>query len=161
MSRTFAALAIEVFHSYFSVTEFDLIVPVPMSNRRLLARGFNHSALIAARLSSQTKIPVERRALRKAKETPPQARLTRVERLKNVRGSFGIKRPENIRDRRILLVDDVATTGSTIAEASRLLIKKGKAESVDCLVLGLRISAGIDSAASTGDPPESGNDHQS
>jgi orotate phosphoribosyltransferase len=64
--------------------------------------------------------------------------LTRAARVKNLRGSFGVKRPDRIRGRNILLVDDVSTTGSTIAEASKTIMRAGAAQ-VDVLVLAVRM----------------------
>ena len=77
---------------------------------------------------------VERGALRRIRSTPPQTGLGRRDRMKNVKGAFELGMPENIQKKRILLVDDVYTTGATVNECARILLKGG-AEAVDVLTL--------------------------
>jgi ComF family protein len=133
-------LLIQAFHRHFDESEFDVIVPVPIHLNKLRQRGFNQALVLAQRLSAETGIPLNRTTLKKMKDTPPQVGLTRRERLTNLKGAFGISKPAVIRDRRVLLVDDVATTGSTIAECSRTIVSE-KAARVDVLVLALRSDA--------------------
>jgi ComF family protein len=141
-----AELLIRSFHRHFDRSEFDVLVPVPIHRNKLRHRGFNQSLVLALRLSSEIGIPVHRTALQKVKDTPPQVGLPRTERIKNLKGAFSISKPNAIRDRRVLLVDDVATTGSTIAECSKTIIA-AKAERVDVLVLALRTDAAKDDSA--------------
>jgi len=129
---------IETFHSFFTAGDLDMIVPMPIHARRLIQRGFNQAVLLGATLSRHTRIPMCRTVLRKIKDTPPQVGLTRPQRLRNVRGSFGITGRERIQDKRVLLIDDVSTTGSTISEASKTIMRSG-ALSVEVLVLTLRM----------------------
>ncbi|MEK7510319.1 MAG: ComF family protein [Patescibacteria group bacterium] len=98
-----------------------LIVPVPLSKRRLKWRGFNHSEAFAKELSRFLGIPVCNDVLVKIKHTPPQAELPQEERRENMRGVFEVKGRERVRNRKILLVDDVFTTGSTMEEAAKVL----------------------------------------
>jgi ComF family protein len=133
-------LLIQSFYRHFDDSEFDVIVPVPIHLNKLRHRGFNQALVLAQRLSTETSIPVNRTALEKVKDTLPQVGLTRMERLKNLKGAFGISKPAVIRDRRVLLVDDVATTGSTIAECAGT-IASAKAARIDVLVLALRSDA--------------------
>jgi ComF family protein len=128
----------EAFRRHFQPTDFDLIVPVPIHRRRLIHRGFNQVVVLAKKLSQDTGIPLDRTSFKKIKDTPPQVGLTRPARVKNLRGSFGIQRSNRIRRRNVLLVDDVATTGSTIAEAAKTIMRGGAAR-VDVLVLAVRM----------------------
>jgi ComF family protein len=111
-----------------------LLVPVPLHPIRLRQRGFNQSALIA--LSTGRKI--DGRALERIRDTPPQAGLGAEQRRKNLSGAFRA-RAERVRDRHIVLVDDVVTTGATVEAASRELLRAG-ARSVDVLTLARAVT---------------------
>ncbi len=126
------------YRRHFRPDHFDLIVPVPIHRTRLIHRGFNQVVVLAEKLSRETGIPLDRTSFKKKKDTPPQVGLTRAARVKNLRGSFGLQRPDRIRGRKVLLVDDVATTGSTIAEAAKTIVRSGAAR-VDVLVLAVRM----------------------
>jgi ComF family protein len=128
----------EAFRRHFQPSDFDLIVPVPIHRTRLIRRGFNQVVVIGKKLSQETGIPLDRTCFRKIRDTPPQVGLTRAARVKNLRGSFAIQHPNRIQGRRVLLVDDVATTGSTIAEAAKTINRAGAA-SVGVLVLAVRM----------------------
>lgn len=104
----------------------DLIVPVPVSARSLRARGFNHSALMGKTVSKRLGIPLLVGVLYKKKDTPPQVGLTRAERLENLRGAFGMR--ERLNGQKVLLIDDVLTTGATARECSKTLLKGGADE---------------------------------
>ncbi|MEW6214768.1 MAG: ComF family protein [Nitrospirota bacterium] len=104
----------------------DGIVPVPLSIKRLRERGFNQSLLIARVISKETRVPLLMDILLKKKETPPQIGLSAKERLSNLKGSFEVK--EDIKGLRLLLVDDVMTTGATVTECSKQLMKAGAKE---------------------------------
>jgi competence protein ComFC len=140
MGEAVSDLLIKAFNRYFRPHEFDLIIPVPVHRKRLSKRGFNQTVVVSQDLSDFTGIPLQRRALKKTRDTPPQVGLSRSQRMSNLAGSFGVKRPSLISRARILLIDDVSTTGSTIREASRALMDSG-ARSVDVLVLAFRTSA--------------------
>ena len=103
----------------------DVIVPVPIHWRRRFKRGFNQSELIAQSLGRALGLPVEGRNLRRIRHTKPQTRLSRRERLSNLKGAFRVRRPGAFKDRNVLLVDDVMTTGGTITECSREIRKAG------------------------------------
>ncbi len=104
--------------------QFDLIVPVPLHPARLRERGFNQAALLAELLAR--KISVEHRAvLRRVRWTTTQTAFDRVERIQNLRGAFRLRGRANVRESRVLLVDDVLTTGSTLSECARILKKAG------------------------------------
>lgn len=105
----------------------DLIVPVPSSAGSARQRGFNQSALLARQIGKKIGVAVDVRLLVRVKETPSQRELTREEREKNLLCAFQVQRPEKIKGKHILLVDDVYTTGSTIRECTRTLLDAGAA----------------------------------
>jgi ComF family protein len=111
-----------------SVAATQLIVPVPLHTKRIRQRGFNQSALIAQGLGRRCGLPVLPGVLIRHRSTQPQTRLGRRERLQNVRGAFSIAHPALIRDRSLLLVDDVFTTGTTLNECARVLKAAGVRE---------------------------------
>lgn len=110
----------------------DVIVPVPLHWRDRFSRGFSQTEWLAKALSKELGIPCEMAVLFKRRHTKKQHDLTQKERKKNLRGAFGSKTGERLNGKRILLVDDVTTTGSTFREAMRALNEAGVAEIV-CL----------------------------
>ena len=104
---------------------FDCIIPIPVTEKRLKERGFNQSFIIGNEISKITGKPIYHSVLFKVKETKDQFSLHRDERRKNVKGVFAAKDVERIDAKRILLVDDLLTTGCTAKEASRVLRKAG------------------------------------
>lgn len=117
-----------------------LLVPVPLHRSREVDREFNQSWELCQRLSRLTGIPAAK-ALLRTRETDSQAGLGRDKRLKNLRGAFAVRRPRlwqakiNLQGRRILLVDDVFTTGATTNECARVLRREGGAEKVVVITL--------------------------
>jgi ComF family protein len=110
-----------------SVLEPEAVIPVPMYWMRRWARGTNNSEILAARLANALSLPLLEGALTRRRNTQPQAGLSEGARWKNVRGAFRLKRGVDVRGARILLVDDVLTTGATCSEAARALTKAGAA----------------------------------
>lgn len=104
----------------------DVVVPVPLHPRRLRARGFNQSALIAAPVARVLGVPLDVRWLERVRDTPPQAGLEAPGRDDNVRGAFAARRPRP--GARVLLVDDVRTTGATLSAAAGALRASGARE---------------------------------
>lgn len=117
-----------------TITEYDVIVPVPLHLSRLRWRGFNQSQYLAIGLARAAGVPIDPLTLERVRPTRPQVQLHEAERRRNVAGAFQVTRPEQVRAQRILLVDDVYTTGATVDECSRALLRAGAA-SVDVLVL--------------------------
>jgi len=105
---------------------FDAIVPMPLHWRRRMDRGFNQSALLAAVLLKGTGLPLEH-LVRRARQTESQAGLTSRERRANVRAAFQIPHPGRVAGRRLLLVDDVITTGATLNACAAALKAAGAA----------------------------------
>lgn len=101
----------------------DLIVPVPLHPSKQRRRGFNQSELITSGISEVSGLPVEIKSLIRISDSDTQTRRSRYERWMNVEGIFGVKDTEVFRDKHILLVDDVITTGSTIESCVAELIK--------------------------------------
>ena len=112
--------------------KIDMLVPVPLHWRRRIKRGFNQSQLLAKRIKLP-QIPVSTDLVR-IRHTKQQWDLNPAQRRKNVKGAFNMTNPDVVRGKTILLVDDVATTGSTLNECSRVL-KKAGCDEVFCLVL--------------------------
>ena len=106
----------------------DLLLPVPLHIQRLKQRGFNQSALMAKTLGRTLKCPVSFDTLVRTRWTNPQTRLSREERLENVKGSFSVEAAGRVKGKSVLLLDDVFTTGTTLMECSRALKKAGARE---------------------------------
>jgi ComF family protein len=117
--------------------EAGLIVPAPLSRERLRKRGFNQAELLALEVGRALGVPVNGKCLVKNFDTPPQTGLSRVAREANLKGAFSVKNPDLVRDRVVLVIDDVFTTGSTISEAATALRQAGARQ-----VLGLTTATG-------------------
>ncbi len=111
-----------------------LMMPVPLHPKRLRERGFNQSLLLARYMASLLGTELDFLSLRRIRYTLPQTGLKRDERRKNVRRAFELIDKQAAKDRTIILVDDVATTGNTLNECARVLRRSG-AKKVFCLVL--------------------------
>jgi ComF family protein len=101
-----------------------LVVPVPQHPRRLRVRGFNPAALLARSVARELAAPFDPVLLERVRDTSSQTGLTRNQRRRNVHGAFRV-RPGRVVPARLLLVDDVVTTGSTLAAAARVLRRAG------------------------------------
>jgi ComF family protein len=119
-----------------------ILIPIPLDKRRLKSRGFNQAEEIAKELSSFLTIPLIADCLIKTKETIPQVELRAEKRRENIKGVFLVKNKNLIKDKKILLVDDVYTTGSTMEEAARVLKIAGAKEIIGIVIA--RAKAGQD-----------------
>lgn len=106
----------------------DLLMPVPLHPSRLREREFNQALLLADRLGTAWQLPVSCHNLCRTKLTASQTELSRAARLKNLRRAFALRRPAEVAGQRVLLVDDVFTTGTTVNECAKTLRKAGTAE---------------------------------
>ena len=99
-------------------------MPVPLHPARKRERGFNQAELLALALHRHSGVPVEN-ALQRTRYTTTQTQFDRSERMENLKGAFRLRRGSNVQDLRMLLVDDVLTTGSTLSECASVLKKAG------------------------------------
>lgn len=138
MARMMASAGAEL------IAEADLVVPVPLHALRLWRRRFNQAALLARMLARESDLPCDVHALARVKRTRPQVGLTRTQRAENLQGAFRVPASAKPRlaGRRVLLIDDVTTTGATGNAASRALLRGGAAQ-VDLLTFAT-VSAGTD-----------------
>jgi ComF family protein len=120
--------------AFLSEIQVDLVVPVPLHPKRLRWRGFNQSVLLARQIGRAYKVSIDPFVLMRSRETAAQTQLAEDERLKNVRGAFALNPQRSVKQKSILLVDDVYTSGATVNECSRTL-KRGGAKQVFVLTL--------------------------
>jgi len=114
--------------------KFDLIIPVPLHKNDLKKRGFNQSVLLSKVIGDYFSIPVGESVLIKKKITPFQVNLSKKEREKNILKAFSVEKPEEINGKNILILDDVFTTGATVEECAKELIKS-RAKNIFVLTL--------------------------
>lgn len=119
MAQMMAALFLE------SGLEADLILPVPASEKRSRMRGFDHMAYLAERLSDNLGISYETHVLTRIKDTQRLKGLTKAERLIELDQVFALENEESLKSKRILLIDDILTTGSTLDACTSVLTKAG------------------------------------
>ncbi len=157
LAKPLSQILFRAYTQFWEVNEVDLILPVPLHTRRMRQRGFNQAWLIIqnweemfAALATETqtaevKTPEAKTPEQKTPEvnpdilirtrwTQPQVDLTKDERKKNIRNAFKVKHPGKIKGKKILLVDDVCTTGATVKECAKVLLKAG-AINVDVITL--------------------------
>lgn len=134
--------------------EPEVVVPVPLHPRRLKKRGFNQSLEIARPLAKLLSIPLDSEALKRIRHTQPQMSLAGSQRAGNVRGAFQAD-PGRVAGKVVLLVDDITTTGATVAEAGRALMAAG-ARAMDALVLARTMEPWLQQGEPGLAPAESG-----
>jgi competence protein ComFC len=115
----------------FSLMEFphvEMVLPVPLHKKRLKEREFNQSALLAKEIAKKLDALLMLNTLIRKKNTLPQVGLSAKERKKNIRNAFEVLDPQDVKGKRLILVDDVFTTGATAQECSKVLKKAGAKE---------------------------------
>ena len=124
------------------LSEADALLPVPLHWRRLWARRFNQSAALAGAISDIAGLPVLHGALKRVRATPQQVGLSKTERADNVQGAFRVPADEKaqVAGRRLVLIDDVLTSGATVDTCARALLRAGAAH-VDVLVFARVVAA--------------------
>jgi ComF family protein len=114
--------------------DYDVVIPVPLHPARLRWRGFNQAAMLAEHIARDFDRPLDVRTLARRRPTPPQTSQDSRQRRLNVRQAFAVTHSKRVANRRILLVDDVMTTGATADECARTLLAAG-ARRVDVMTL--------------------------
>jgi len=104
---------------------FDIIVPVPLHPKRRRERGFNQAAILAQGIGRNLSKPVICDNLIRVKDTPTQVALDRQNRMANLQGAFKVREPKSFKDKTVLLVDDVYTTGATVDQCTRIILGAG------------------------------------
>jgi ComF family protein len=135
-------LLLAAFQRYWESQPLDVIVPVPLHRRRFRERGFNQAFLLMRNWPKRagadpdhlSAVQIERNVLLRSANTAPQTSLGRAERLTNIKNAFEVRLNEKIKNKAVLLVDDVYTTGATVNECARTLLEAG-ARQVDVLTL--------------------------
>lgn len=111
------------------IEPIDIIVPIPLHRSRMAKRGYNQSELVAKYISKKLNIPLDRKNLIRTKATKEQNTLSRLERQKNIKNAFSVRDDRVFMNKRVLLVDDIFTTGATVNEGAKVL-KSVKAKEV-------------------------------
>lgn len=137
--------------------DVDLLMPIPLHPNRLRQREFNQSLLLADRIKPVLRRSVSYRNLVRIVDTDPQIMLPRAARLQNLRKAFALRAPHEVAGKRILLIDDVFTTGATANECARTLLEAGATE-VAVLALARSVDAGL--VPDTWLPPSAGKQRQ-
>lgn len=122
-------------------TQVEGLIPIPLHTKRLQKRGFNQVQLIAAALGRNLGLAVWSDLLVRIRDTASQVELGRKERLKNLTGAFQLVQPQLVKNKRLLLLDDVLTTGATTTEAKKVLLKAGATEVKILVVARGKVSA--------------------
>lgn len=107
------------------MNDIDIIIPVPIHSSKMKKRGFNQADIIGRFISEKYNIEYSDTVIERIKKTIPQSRLQPKEKIYNIKDAFAIKNTDIIQDKRIMIVDDIFTTGTTINECSKLLISSG------------------------------------
>lgn len=128
LSATFEKMIIKNEKIYSFLKKYDIILYVPMFKKHKLLRGYNQAELIAKRMSKTLGIHLEKNNLIKIKDTKKQSTLTKAQRRINIKNVFKVSKPEKIKNKRIILFDDIYTTGSTVNECSRVIKEAGAKE---------------------------------
>ncbi|MGE0084145.1 MAG: ComF family protein [Desulfococcaceae bacterium] len=142
LAYPFGILLFSAWNRFWKTADTDIVIPVPLHNARFRERGFNQAWLMIRdwpRLAKKfqtdfSQTEVRRNVLLRIRKTRPQAGLGKKEREENIRGAFCVAKGENVHGKRVVLVDDVFTTGATVSECALVLLEKG-AQSVDVLTL--------------------------
>lgn len=111
--------------SFENLKKYDIILIVPINKKREKERGYNQSELIAKEISKIILAKIEKHILYKIKNTKPQSTLNKQQREENAKGAYIAKNTLKIENKKILIIDDIYTTGNTVNECAKMLIEKG------------------------------------
>lgn len=123
-ARTYAKTAISLHKRWIKTIDPDVIVPVPMFKKKELERGYNQATVFAKELSKASNIPCDAKILIRTRNTTPQKLLDATKRQENLQSAFQVK-SGGVKYKTVLLVDDIFTTGATVDEASKALLRAG------------------------------------
>ena len=126
--KTFTKIIIKNKKIYGFLKLYDIIIPVPMHKNKKAVRGYNQSELIAKEMSKNMGLSFENDVLIKTKNTQVQSLLKKTQRTDNVKNAFAINNNEKINNKKVILIDDIYTTGSTVNECSKVLKQAGAKE---------------------------------
>ena len=126
--KTFAKIIIKDKKIYGFLKLYDIIIPVPMHKFKKSVRGYNQSELLANEIAKQMELAFEKAVLIKIKNTKVQSTLTKTQRRENVKNVFFVTDATKIKDKKIILIDDIYTTGCTVNECSKVLKQSGARE---------------------------------
>lgn len=121
MYLTFVNFLLKNKKIFENIKNYDTIIPIPISKKRQQERGYNQSFLVAKEISKKTDLKLMNNCLIKTKNIIEQSKLNREDRIKNIQNVYKIKNEQLIKNKKILLVDDIYTTGSTVNECSKML----------------------------------------
>ena len=121
MAKTFTKFLINDKKLFEKIKTYDTIVPVPISKERMKKRGYNQSLIIAKELNKYLKLEIAENSLIKIKNVIEQSKLNKEERQNNIIDAYEIKNKQILENKKILLIDDIYTTESTVNECSRML----------------------------------------
>lgn len=128
--KTFEKMVTKNEKIYSFLKKYDIILYVPMFKKRKLERGYNQTEIIAKQIAKKLEISFEKKNLIKMIDTKKQSTLTKFERTQNVKNVFAVRKPDRIREKNIIIFDDIYTTGNTVNECSKILKKAGAREIV-------------------------------
>ena len=128
MCHTFQRMITKNEKIYSFLKKYDIILYVPMFKKQEYKRGYNQTYLIAKEIGKTLGIPIEKNNLTKIKDTKKQSTLTKEERKTNVKDAFVIRKPERIVNKKVILFDDIFTTGNTVNECSKVIKMAGAKE---------------------------------
>ena len=123
--KTFVKIIINNKKIYRFIELYDIIIPVPMYKSKENIRGYNQSTLVARELAKITQIKFDNSILLKVKDTKIQSSLSKKERQNNLKDVFKVENQERINNKKVILIDDIYTTGSTVNECSKMLKQAG------------------------------------
>ena len=132
--KTFTIFLLKNKKVFEKIQSYDTIIPVPISEKRKKTRGYNQSMLISREISKKTGIKLQEKNLIKIKNTIEQSKLDKEEREKNVQNVYQIKNEEILKNKKILLLDDIYTTGNTVNSCCKIL-KKAKPKKIGVIVI--------------------------
>ncbi len=127
--KTFSQIILNNTNIINFIKNYDIIIPVPIHKKRFNTRGYNQSELLAKEISKKLKdVDFRNDVLIKIKDNTAQSTLNKKERILNVKGAYRIKNEKFIKEKTVLLIDDIYTTGNTVNECSKVLMENGAKE---------------------------------